>query len=180
MFHLIKRERGLFLILFLFLGATKIFACGCGDVPNVSYDSKIKAALKNSAAVFSGKVTGFEFRKGIPGKSSLPPANSSGAHLDDETMIVKFQVAQWWKGGSSPETFLITEITRNSDGTAGRSDCDFDFQKDQSYLVYAFNKSNYLITTDCSSTKIFNDAGEDLKILGAGRDPVEEKKVIKP
>ena len=117
--------------------------------------------------VFAGKVVGFEYRKGVPNEFM----QSKG--IDYETKVVKFQVGQWWKGETPREIFLVTDETRNADGTASNSSCNYDFKEGESYLVFAYGKENELRTNSCSRTQPLNKADEYLKILGEGKEPLE-------
>lgn len=125
--------------------------------------------------VFTGKVIGFEYRKGIHNEFMESRKKDSGKHIDYETLIVEFQVERWWKGEATSEIFLVTGNTRNSDGTGSSSGCDYSFKEGESYLVYAYGKEDELRTSSCARTKLLTNAEEDLRILGEGKEPVEKK-----
>ncbi len=125
--------------------------------------------------VFSGKVVGFEYCKDIPNQFMESRKKDSGEQIDYETKVIKFQVERWWKGEATTEVFLVTSSTRNADGTSSRSSCDYNFTDGESYLIYAFGKGSELRTNFCSRTRPLTKAGEDLKILGEGKEPVEKK-----
>jgi len=153
----------------LLLSAAEVFACGCPSSPNETLEDVVKYRVKNSTMVFVGKAVGFEYRKGIPNEFM----QSKG--IDYETKIVKFQVEQWWKGETPKEIFLVTDETRNADGTASNSSCNYDFKEGESYIVFAYGKENELRTNSCSRTQLLNKADEYLKILGEGKEPLEKK-----
>jgi hypothetical protein len=175
MFHLNKQKIVISFVICLIVSATKVFACGCASSPDESVSDAVKYATEQSTIVFAGKVVGFEYRKGIPNEFMESQKDDSGNRIDYETKIVKFQVERWWKGEPVSEIFLVTDNTKNSDGTGSGSSCDYHFKEGESYLVYAQGKKSELRTHSCSETKLLTKAEEDLKILGEGKEPVEKK-----
>jgi hypothetical protein len=153
----------------MFLGSAKVFACGCGGSPNATLEDLVKDSVESSARVFVGKVVAFEYRKGIPNEFMQAKG------IDYETKVVKFQVERWWKAETPRNTFLVTDETKNADGTGSGSGCDYKFEKGKSYLVYAYRKEGHLRTDSCSRTQTLIDAGEDIRILGEGKEHVDEK-----
>ena len=125
--------------------------------------------------IFSGKVTGFEYRKGIPNWFMDMEAKQSGKQIDYETLVVKIQVEQWWKGEAPSEIVLLTSSTKNGDGTSTLSSCDYTFRQGESYLIFATGKQDEYRTSDCLRTKKLAQAEEELKLLGEGKEPVEKK-----
>jgi hypothetical protein len=73
----------------------------------------------------------------------------------------------------------LTNSTRNTDGTSLRDSCDYTFHKGETYLIFAtqFNtkKENEYRTSDCLRTRKLSIADDDLKILGKGKKPLENK-----
>ncbi len=175
MFRLNKQKIVISFVICLLLSATKVFACGCPSSSSESVSDKVKYAIKQSTMIFAGKVVGFEYRKGIPNQYMESRKKDSGKNIEYETLIVKFQVERWWKGEATTEVFLVTDKTKNSDGTGSGSSCDYHFEEGESYLVYAYGKENELRTNSCSRTQLLNRAGENLKILGEGKEPSEKK-----
>jgi hypothetical protein len=169
MFHLNKQKIIVSFVICWLLGTTEVFACVCVIMPNETLEDAVKNSVKNSTRVFAGKVIGFEFRKGIPNEFM----QSKG--IDYETKVVKFQVEQWWKGQVPKEIFLVTDETKNADGTESISSCNFNYKEGESYLVFAYGKENELRKMACSRTQQFNRAKEELKILGEGKKPAEKK-----
>ncbi len=169
MSHLNKQKAIVSVIICLLLSATKLFACGCLQLSDETLEDVVRYRVKNSTMVFAGKVVGFEYRKGIPNEFM------QSRHIDYETKIVKFQVERWWKDKVPADIFLVTDETRNADGTASHSSCDYNFKEGESYLVFAYGKENELRTNSCSRTQPLNQADEYLKILGEGKEPLEEK-----
>jgi hypothetical protein len=96
---------------------------------------------------------------------------------------VRFKVERAWKGVSSDEVYIYTGNLRNS--------CDSWFEKEESWLVYAWNTQLYadeeanvpiavrLMAHGCHRTKHLENAAEDLKELGEGKAPVRKRKNIK-
>ena len=82
-----------------------------------------------------------------------------------EPLRVRFDVETVWKGPVQPEIEV-----RTARDTAG---CGFVFEKDVSYLVYAYEADGALFTTLCSRSLSLDQAGEDLEALGLGTAPAE-------
>ena len=149
-------------------GATKILACDC---PGMTTEQSIE----KSKAVFSGEVIGFEYHKGIPNWSMDESAKRTGKVIDYETLVVKVRVRQWWKGETPMEIYLLTNTTRDADGSLTQSSCDFTFQKGETYLIFAAGKENDYRTSNCQRTRKLTEAKDDLNILGEGKAPLENK-----
>ncbi|WP_019636516.1 hypothetical protein [Paenibacillus fonticola] len=120
----------------------KVFACSC-----VGGDAKEK--LERSAVVFVGKV----IKKG-------GTQNSQYGRLREYT----FDVDRAWKGINDKDS----RITIYSyDG--GSESCGFQFDKNQTYLVYSYlAEDNSLQTNLCSGNIPISQAGDELKQLGTG------------
>lgn len=174
MFHLNKQRIVILFVICLLLSATEVFACRCISSPDESVGDAVKYASEKSTMIFAGKVVGFEYRKGIPNRYMESLKKDLGKQIDYETMVVKFQVERWWKGEATTEVFLVTDETKNSDGTGSNSSCDYHFKEGESYLVYADGKENELRTHACTRTRLLNKT-EDIKILGEGKEPVQKK-----
>ncbi len=154
------------------IGATKTLACDCPLL-------RTEQAVEQSKAVYSGEVVGFEYRKDLPNRFMDEQAKETGKVIDYETLVVKVRVSQWWKGEPPTEVYLLTSSTRNADGTSTQSSCDYTFYKGETYLIFAtkFNtkKENEYRTSDCLRTRKMSAADDDLKILGEGKKPSENK-----
>jgi hypothetical protein len=172
MIQAIKHRIILTLIFFTLFGTTKTFACDC---PLLTTEQ----AVEKSKAVFSGKVVGFEYRKGIPNEYIDEQAKETGKTIDYETLFIKVRVNQWWKGEPPTEIYLLTTKTRNADGTSTESSCDFILHEGETYLIFAskFNTKgeNEYRTSDCMRTRKFSAASDDLKILGKGKSPSKKE-----
>ncbi len=171
MFHLNKQKIIISVVICFFLSAIEVFACSCGGrrETNETLEDIVKSKVKYSTMVFTGKVIGFEYRKGISSEiSEFMPT-------DYETKVVKFQVDQWWKSEAPREIFLVTEEMRSADGSIIESSCNYKFKEGKSYLVFAYGKENKLRTNNCSVMQRLNEADEYLKILGKGKEPVKRK-----
>ena len=151
----------------LSLNATEVLACMCARLSATD-------AIERSTAVFSGKVVGFEYRKGIPNEYRDSLERETGEKVDYETKVVKIQVEQWWKGNVSRQIFLITSSTRTiNSGSYGS--CDFNFKEGETYLIYANGDDDKLKTNACMRTRKLAEAKEDLDTLGEGKEPIEKK-----
>lgn len=157
----------------LLLGMTKTFACVCALMPDESLRDAVKRNVRESTIVFAGQVIGFEYRRGIPNEYMDSREKESGRHIGYGTLVVKFKVKTWWKGDVAPEIVLVTDVTRNSDGTTTNSSCNYDYRKRVDYLVFASGKVSELRTNYCSRTRPLAEAKEDLQVLGKGKEPVE-------
>ena len=150
----------------------KTFACDC---PLLTTEQ----AVEQSKAVFSGEVVDFEYRKDIPNQFMDEQAKETGKTIDYETLVVKVRVNQWWKGKPPSEIYILTSKTRDSDGTSTESSCGYTFNKGGTYLIFAtkYNtkKANEYPTSDCLRTRKLSSADKDLKILGEGKKPSENK-----
>lgn len=173
MLSLNKQKIVISFVICIFLSAVRVFACTCVSLPDENINDAVKSAYDSSTMVFAGKVVGFEYRKGIPNRYMGSREKDTGKHVDYETLVVKFQVDKWWKGEALAELFLATLETKNADGTASRSSCDYRFKEGESYLVYADGKANELRTYACSRTRFLSQT-KDLEILGQGNPPVEK------
>jgi hypothetical protein len=168
MMHFIKHKIIVAFVVSLLCGVTTIFACDC---PRISMES----AVKNSSIILSGKILGFEYRKGIPDQRRDSSAAEMDEQIDYETLVVRVQVEQWWKGNAPTEIFLITDILKFADGTSRRSSCDYNFLSGESYLIFAAGKENEYRTSECSRTRKLTLAKDDLKILGEGKKPIKSE-----
>ncbi|MCA1623136.1 MAG: hypothetical protein LC768_16530 [Acidobacteria bacterium] len=168
MIQLTKHKLILTFVVCLFCGATKTLACDC---PLLTTEQ----AIKQSKAVFSGEVIGFEYRKDIPNWSMDEQAKRTGKAIDYETLVVKVHVKQWWKGEVPTEIYLLTDSTRNADGTSMHSSCDYTFHRGETYLIFATGKENDYRTSNCQRTRKLTEAKDNLKILGEGMEPLENK-----
>ena len=65
MFHLNKQKVIFLFAICFFLSVSNVLACRCIISPNENVGEAVNLALDDSEMVFSGKVIGFEYRKGI-------------------------------------------------------------------------------------------------------------------
>ncbi|MFY0761839.1 hypothetical protein AB1K32_23870 [Metabacillus dongyingensis] len=105
----------------------------------------VQSELENKTAIFSGKVLK------ITGSSQKKV-------LIDVDLI--------WKGPSQSQ--LIVETERDSAG------CGVDFIEGENYLVYAYGDKFNLETGLCERTNLLTDAGDDIRNLGAGKEPEKQ------
>jgi hypothetical protein len=178
------------LVVFMFLGAAPVMACMCAHARGPVAD-QVKWAQEGSSAVFTGKVIGFEYRKGNLYKWPGVAPTAADGEPERETKLIRFQVDRWWKMAQPTEILIITDEWR----PAKRLDevvpsgnvfllpqgnfiggCSTAFMKDQSYLVYATGSSDRLQYRICSRTALLTRAEDDLKVLGKGRKPVKSEK----
>lgn len=151
----------LFTILFLF-GVNTIPACDCRNLGTIAEE------FNNTAAVFSGKVIAREYQN---------ITDVSDYDFGNKVLTVRLKVDKWWRGSGSSEIVLRTGIAKVPGGTR-RNSCDFLFNAEESYLVFANFQKDWLKTRDCTRTKVLSKAGEDLKELGEGFQPKEFSNIL--
>lgn len=105
----------------------------------------VEEAVASSAAIFEARV--------------VSEVDEGG------TMVVTFAVTQAW-GGVDHETISV-RTARDS------AACGFDFQVDETYLVYANGEADALTVSLCSRTARLLDAAADRAALGSGVIPVD-------
>ncbi|WP_059174076.1 hypothetical protein [Bacillus sp. FJAT-27445] len=127
-------------------GPTQVAACSCaGPQP-------VESEFQNKTAVFSGKVLKIEDRNfNLFTQSSADP------------LTVIFEVKSVWKGPSQSQLIVTTAKSSAS--------CGAELIEGNEYLVYASGNSEELTTGLCDRTKLLQNAAEDLKILGSGKEP---------
>jgi hypothetical protein len=174
-----KLSRTLFGLVFLIflISIGPALACSCGGAPSQTLEDLVGSAMNTSIAVFEGKVVKFEHRKGIPNDfmETYPAANRP----EYETTLVRFEVSRWWKGDLAREVLLSTAETRNSDGTASFSSCDFHFKEGGKYLVFAYWDKLAAMprTSNCSLTRSKGPQSDEItRFLGEGILPTEPTK----
>lgn len=147
-------------------------ACSCVQIGGpTSISDMVTGALRDSNAVFSGKVIRFEYRKGIPPRSYLKLEPG----IDWETKVAVFAVDRWWKMPASNEVVLVTDEMRSSNGNSVGSSCDYYFDLNETYLVFASGSESELRTHACSSTRPLASFSSDfLDVLGRGNLPVKK------
>lgn len=168
-----KRVTALALLSVALLLSTQLFrpsfayACSCAmPVPN--------GPFVDSAAVFSGKVISDTDRK----RSTA----DGGSYVEH---IYLFEVLSAWKGLMSPRVtiYSLSDFV-NPQGLSviGCEGKGFDVGK--TYLVYAYRDNAQTPNTGqgrlsssvnaCSRTGLLSLAGEDLKVLGQGQQPLRQ------
>ncbi|MGV2962361.1 hypothetical protein [Paenibacillus sp. AGC30] len=121
----------------------KVYACSC-------VESDAQERLKTNTTVFTGEVV----KKG----------RSQQSKHDGLLREYTFDVDTAWKGVNAKKMKILT-----SDG--GSESCGIQFEKNQSYLIYAYQYEvdHKLHTNLCSRNVPIEQAGDDLKLLGAGK-----------
>ncbi|WP_339297740.1 hypothetical protein MKY92_22720 [Paenibacillus sp. FSL R5-0623] len=121
----------------------KVYACSC-------VESDVQESLETYTTVFTGKVV----KKG----------DSQQSKHDGILREYTFDVDTAWKGVSAKKMKIV-----GKDG--GSDSCGIQFEKNQSYLIFASldEQDNRLHTNLCSGNVPMEQAGDDLKLLGAGK-----------
>ncbi|MBA2618421.1 MAG: hypothetical protein H0U91_09680 [Rubrobacter sp.] len=137
---------------FLLMGgpqAGKVYACSCAETRDV------EESFEKSAAIFSGRVVKAE------GAAPVPPDG------DDPFLgPVTFEVEEAWKGASEGSVVVY--------GQGPEPSCGIDFERGETYLVYAYRSDGYLGTDYCGRTKPLSFAGSDVGELNAARGSLPE------
>jgi hypothetical protein len=141
-----------------------------------SVEVQVKGEFETASAVFSGKVVGYEFRKGLGTEIFGAPVTPEEA-AEREVRLVRFKVDRWWKMSLPAEVLLVTYEWRMpaKEGdllpSIGRSMCQLPFIEGESYLIYASGPADKLQYRTCSRTAALAKAAADLKVLGKGKRP---------
>lgn len=163
-------------VLAFVFGSTSAWACMCAYV-QAPVEVLVMGQLETSSAVFSGKVVGYEFRKGLVTDFDGPPLTVEEAS-EREVKLVRFKVDRWWKMALPAEVLLTTEDWRRP-AKEGEipislwSGCQLPLIEGESYLVYASGTADTLRYRACSRTASLAKAAEDLKVLGKGKRPLK-------
>jgi hypothetical protein len=136
-----------------------VFACDCGS-------RTVADELKHSTEVFSGKIIAQEYQK---------INDTSDEDFGAEVLFIKIKVDRWWKGNGNSEV-VLRSLDAKWASKYRKNGCTFDFTTNDSYLIYANNYKNSLVTNLCKRTNKLPQAGEDLKQLGEGFLPKTEQK----
>ncbi|MDQ4128217.1 MAG: hypothetical protein M3151_09775 [Actinomycetota bacterium] len=131
---------------FLLMGgphAGEAYACSCAGTRDVG------ETFEGSDAVFSGKV--------VKAEEEPPDDVDAFPFLGPVT----FEVEEAWKG--APESGIVVY------GQGPAVSCGIDFEKGETYLVYAHRTDGRLATDYCGRTKPLSFAGTDVSELNAER-----------
>lgn len=164
------------LTLTVFACVGQAIACGCGGVPQTPPANSaelVRRILDRSEYLFVGKVKGFEYRANVI-LEYMERERLENPLLKYETKFATVNVDRWWKGAPGPEVSLMTQQTRNSDGTSTSSSCDFNFKEGETYLIFARMVGGNLQTGACSGTALVSNV-KDIDLLGEGNPPVRFK-----
>jgi hypothetical protein len=157
-------------MLMLAASAVAALGCGCGDSPTTTLADKLKWALEKADAVFIGKAARFDFIRGVPNEF-MQSRLAEIPGLTWETKTVVFEVDRSWKGIDQSDVSIVTETTRNSDGTGSTTSCEYPFEEGKTYLVFARKDGEYLRNIACSFTRRDDQTEEILPLLGEAKKP---------
>lgn len=141
--------------------------CPC-NVPPGTPTVAIRDARAEAQAVFLGKVVAVD----TIARETFWFPNDSSANRRPMTRVTvvryAFSVERTWKG-SRDSTLLVTDYY-------AATSCGRGYALGENYLVYAAAdrtrpSDSWLLTDSCSRVALKSHAGEDLKVLGAGRSP---------
>lgn len=131
--------------LLVLLAPTRADACSCvGGLP-------ICQTFWQADAVFAGRVL------------SIEPITESARNPLFSRKRVRFQVREAWRGGVQG----VVEIRTG----AGGGDCGYQFERGETYIVYARAHDGMLSTSICARTRKLAQAAEDLEYLKTALRP---------
>lgn len=133
------------------------YACSCAIVG--SKQERVKSALADSDAVFSGEVV--DFSKSAPPTTMMEETMWTIMGGSTGTATATLRVSKVWKG---PKHETV-QVTTGADSGMG---CGYPFEEGQEYLVYAGKGMSVNL---CSETKPLSEAGADLALLGNSEKP---------
>lgn len=128
-------------------------ACKCGQQTQAE-------AAQAASAIFEGRV------------ESIATAAQEASSGVPAPLLVQLAVVRRFKGANSERA----EVRTNADGIA----CGYEFQPNESYLVYAESHDGKLWVSRCGRTQPMAAAEADLSALGMGTTPVDVKNPVEP
>ena len=155
-----------FIVVFLIVNITFVFACSCASFGTPTEE------LKEATAVFSGKVIDKEILSSpIKYKGFINGKEYEYATI--KPVKVYFNVSKVWKGTSYKTFFVITERYGDT--------CGYSFEVGEDYIVYSYGNEDLLHTNICTRTNSLSrpkyyrsNPQEDLEELGEGEVPYIE------
>lgn len=139
-------------------------SCGClsRTAKDASQRQQVKAELKRSNAVFSGKVVQIVKKEAGFFKGNLE---------------VTFEISESWKRVKGRTISILTQAQVTATAPPYVINCGYKFEVGESYLVYveSISGSGEMLTGSCSRTKKLDDAAADVKVLGVGKTAVKAK-----
>jgi hypothetical protein len=106
----------------------------------------------------------------LAGADAVFTAKCIAVSVKDGKKTCTFEVDRVWKGEVGPKVVITTA---EHSATCGYG---FSTEGDATYFIYAYGKKGALSTHTCSRTRALASAKDDLKDLGDGAKPKEEKK----
>ena len=138
-------------LLLVTLDAGPAYTCSCAETRSV------EETLQKSSAVFSGKATKV--------KEFSPESPEAGDALLGLGPVT-FEIQEAWKGVSGKSVVVY--------GQGPGASCGIDFERGETYLVYAYRSDGDLGTDFCGRTKPLSYAGSDVSELNATRGSLPE------
>ena len=136
-----KHPSWILVFAFALFAVSQARSCTC----EVFSDGSPRSEMHHAKAVFIGEV--LEVRK------------ATTAEQEDlfGPYIVRLRVERFWKGVKHSEVLVETDLTG----------CGPHFKVGQKYLVYGMRKQ---LHTGCTRTRLLDQADEELKALGPGKE----------
>lgn len=140
-------------LVFVGFGGVAAFACSCVQVTGIPLQKQVEESKLMARAVFSGKVL------------------SVVGNMESWNLIVRFEVADLWKGNIGRNIEITTPTSSAS--------CGYSFEEGKSYLVYAYGEVTdapkaKLMTGLCTRTRRLSKAKEDIQFLGSPLEPAKK------
>ena len=128
-------------IAIVLFAASAAMACSCADM-----GTEICQTYWSTSVLFSGRVVQVD---------DIPRKDNGDYFLLSKR--VKFAVIDPFRGVTGQTVEVLTG--------SGGGDCGYNFQLNESYLVYAWDNEGKISTGICSPTKRLSDAGEDMAYI---------------
>lgn len=119
-------------------------------------DTGVKRAFRESAAVFTGKVSAIDYVR-------ARPAAGDGR----QAQVVRVAAQSWWKGAAGPMVAIHTRNHRHVDGMVSVEAHEYRYEVGQTYLIYAQAEDDGLHADGCTRTKRVGEAAGDIAVLDA-------------
>lgn len=106
-----------------------------------------------------------QVREGLAAEADRAEVIFSGEVLAVDMLKVTFKVDRVWKGKQRDEITMSTGARMTNEGMIRRSSCDYGFKAGEKYLVYAKVREDDLQTSQCTGTRLHENAGTRIDFL---------------
>jgi hypothetical protein len=141
-------------LLFVAASWTTATACSCAPLPPTikTYRELAEWKVNRTPVILEGKIESLK----VSGWPFQPVAGETVSAIP--RVSATFSAVQVYRGQTPTEVVVETGV--------GGGDCGFEFNKGESYLVFASKEdSGHLSTGICSGTRLLRDADTELRLL---------------